>query len=605
MSSTDSDNPRISYHDLTNGKVRYASWSGSSWNTADVAVVGSEGGYTSLALDNSGYPRISYYNATYVSPNRNLGYAYWDGTKWNNQTVDRTADVGEYSSLALDSSGYPRISYYDATHGALKYASWDGTSWNDQTVDSSGNVGEYTSLALDSSGYPRISYYDVSHGYLKYAAWTGTVWAVSTVDSSGNVGEYTSLALDSSGYPRISYYDVSHGYLKYAAWTGTTWAVSTVDSTGDVGEYSSLKLTQTGSPKIGYHDATNHDLKYAYEITAPAAGFTATPLSGTAPLTVQFTDSSTNTPASWSWDFGDGQTSITQNPSHQYTSAGTYTVTLTATNAGGSSTSTTSVSVSPAPATPPASGGMSGSDSGPPSSAGRTSVQAVPVEPAASTESVNAGGNSAISSVTVTGVGVADLIVTAMQVPSPPQGVPAPDAPVYQYIEVTPARYTSISSASISFEVPPQWIEEQHATLSSVALNRYHENSWTTLPTHFDRTANGWAYYTAESPGFSIFAIVSIKGSAIGAEAVQIAAQSSAEPSPDVQSLAANRTIVPTPSVPAATVNETVPHQGEGQSGFAGVPFTMIAVIGIPAVICIVALALFRNNHSGRRREKW
>lgn len=68
----------------------------------------------------------------------------------------------------------------------------------------------------------------------------------------------------------------------------------------------------------------------------PVADFTGTPLSGTAPLTVQFTDLSTNTPTFWSWSFGDGGTSPVQNPSHQYTSAGTYTISLTAANAAGS-----------------------------------------------------------------------------------------------------------------------------------------------------------------------------------------------------------------------------------------------------------------------------
>ena len=51
---------------------------------------------------------------------------------------------------------------------------------------------------------------------------------------------------------------------------------------------------------------------------------------------MSFTDSSTNTPTSWSWTFGDGGSSTAQNPSHTYTAGGTYTVSLTATNAGGS-----------------------------------------------------------------------------------------------------------------------------------------------------------------------------------------------------------------------------------------------------------------------------
>ncbi len=69
---------------------------------------------------------------------------------------------------------------------------------------------------------------------------------------------------------------------------------------------------------------------------APVADFSGTPVTGTEPLTVNFSDLSTNSPTSWAWDFGDGGTSTAQNPSHTYNVAGTYTVSMTATNAGGS-----------------------------------------------------------------------------------------------------------------------------------------------------------------------------------------------------------------------------------------------------------------------------
>jgi PKD repeat protein len=73
-------------------------------------------------------------------------------------------------------------------------------------------------------------------------------------------------------------------------------------------------------------------------VSIPSAAFKATVQSGTSPLTVQFIDTSTNSPTSWLWSFGDGGTSTVQSPSHTYTSAGSYTVTLTATNTAGSNT---------------------------------------------------------------------------------------------------------------------------------------------------------------------------------------------------------------------------------------------------------------------------
>ena len=71
-------------------------------------------------------------------------------------------------------------------------------------------------------------------------------------------------------------------------------------------------------------------------LPTPNAAFTSAPAGGTAPVTVQFTDTSTGGPNVWSWDFGDGTGSTERNPSHTYATPGTYTVTLTAANANGS-----------------------------------------------------------------------------------------------------------------------------------------------------------------------------------------------------------------------------------------------------------------------------
>ena len=81
----------------------------------------------------------------------------------------------------------------------------------------------------------------------------------------------------------------------------------------------------------------------------PIANFTATPSNGTAPLTIQFNDTSTTLPISWTWTFGDGGTSNIQNASHRYTNPGNYTVKLTVTNATGSDSEikTNYITVSP------------------------------------------------------------------------------------------------------------------------------------------------------------------------------------------------------------------------------------------------------------------
>ena len=82
---------------------------------------------------------------------------------------------------------------------------------------------------------------------------------------------------------------------------------------------------------------------------APAASFTAAPLSGDAPLTVKFTDASENEPTEWLWDFGDGSVTSEQNPVHTYAAPGSYHVRLTATNEDGSSAATISQSIEVGP----------------------------------------------------------------------------------------------------------------------------------------------------------------------------------------------------------------------------------------------------------------
>jgi len=104
-----------------------------------------------------------------------------------------------------------------------------------------------------------------------------------------------------------------------------------------------VKLTVTGPY------GTDDEVKANYiTVTAPVkpvAAFTATPTSGYAPLTVQFTDLSTNNPTSWKWEYRKNpgtwvQFSTAQNPSFTFNETGFYSIRLTVTNAAGSNTVT-------------------------------------------------------------------------------------------------------------------------------------------------------------------------------------------------------------------------------------------------------------------------
>ncbi|MBT4333429.1 MAG: T9SS type A sorting domain-containing protein [Candidatus Cloacimonetes bacterium] len=88
-------------------------------------------------------------------------------------------------------------------------------------------------------------------------------------------------------------------------------------------------------PQYDDPDGTRADMGGLYFNQAPVADFTADTTVGIPPLTVNFTDLSTEGIGvidEWYWDFGDGNTSTEQDPSNEYQDFGEYTVSLTVTN---------------------------------------------------------------------------------------------------------------------------------------------------------------------------------------------------------------------------------------------------------------------------------
>ncbi|RKX23148.1 MAG: hypothetical protein DRP35_00200, partial [Candidatus Zixiibacteriota bacterium] len=84
-------------------------------------------------------------------------------------------------------------------------------------------------------------------------------------------------------------------------------------------------VTLTSTNECGSEESTE-----VITVTVPGlnADFSAEPLSGCDPLTVEFTDLSTGDVTYWLWEFGDGSTSTDQNPTHNYSVSGDYNITL-------------------------------------------------------------------------------------------------------------------------------------------------------------------------------------------------------------------------------------------------------------------------------------
>src|SRR5258707_2405562 len=103
--------------------------------------------------------------------------------------------------------------------------------------------------------------------------------------------------------------------------------------------------TYTVSLTVTTADGTDSEIKTNYIVAAepPTVNFSASHVTGFAPMQVDFTDQSTNgnaTITSWAWDFGDSTHSTAQNPSHTYAER-TYTDSLSWTTMAGTAFSST------------------------------------------------------------------------------------------------------------------------------------------------------------------------------------------------------------------------------------------------------------------------
>jgi hypothetical protein len=263
-----SGNVHISYYDVGRADLKYATNASGSWISETVDGIGliGVGTYTSIAMDSLNNVHISYYSngiLKYATKSVIPDSGNCQNNDWNCETVDNSADVGLYTSIAIDPLNNVHISYYDWTNEDLKYATGSLGSWSIQTIDSTGDVGIYTSLTIDTSGKTHISYHDVSRGELKYATNTSGSWGNETVDNSADVGLYTSIALDGSTNVHISYYDLTNGDLKYVTDSSGSWIDEAMDSNGNVGTDTSIATDSSETVHISYYDWDNGDLKYA------------------------------------------------------------------------------------------------------------------------------------------------------------------------------------------------------------------------------------------------------------------------------------------------------------------------------------------------------
>jgi len=227
------------------------------------------------------------------------------------------------------------VKFTDASTNSPTAWAWDFN--NDGTIDSTGQNPEYT--------YTSEGTYSVNLTVTNAAGTDSELMTdyITVTGSGGGLAPVVAFGADpTSGTAPLTvrFTDVSENTP-----TSWLWDFGDGDSTNATeqnpvhtfaaaGSYT-VNLTATNACGSGSNEITEF-ISVSSGGTGPVAGFTADRTTGAVPLDVQFTDTSSGSPVSWYWEFGDGNTSTVQNPAHSYTYAGTFTVNLTVTSAEGS-----------------------------------------------------------------------------------------------------------------------------------------------------------------------------------------------------------------------------------------------------------------------------
>ena len=277
-------NPAVTYGDgLYIGNLMFARKIGDFWINSIVArgSMANAGQYSSLAFDRQGVPHITY------NDGRGLASLYYASLntatgEWEFSLIDDYTPyigVAGYSSLLkIDAGGHPHVAYISDYPWGLRYAtSSDGVNWTVTKLEELDHTNYITrtytglSLALDSRGYPHISYYnqttsDTTPSRIYYLSWSGTGWDRETVAVLSKRDFTTALAIDAWDIPHIAYCDVAGKALIYATRTPSgVWSEQTVEQGGNLLRMPSLALDSSGRAGIAYYDLTSHALKFAQE----------------------------------------------------------------------------------------------------------------------------------------------------------------------------------------------------------------------------------------------------------------------------------------------------------------------------------------------------
>jgi hypothetical protein len=261
-------NAHVCSNSPANNTLAYAFWdrAANKWFTT---VLDASSGFCSLVLDSQQRPHISYLGYG----NGRLKYAYWTGDSWNKQVIEikATRIISYNTSIALDAEDHPSISCYEEGI-RLRVVRWNGKFWETRTADNDQGSGKFNSMGMASGGYPEVAYGNVEYknASLRFARWNGSAWDVEILEGEGRPGTSmwsVALLVDQADVPHIAYTDIEHRLIKYAVKRGGKWDLQIVDSIAGFGypDRNGIAVDEHGNVYISYFDAGSGLLKLAYK----------------------------------------------------------------------------------------------------------------------------------------------------------------------------------------------------------------------------------------------------------------------------------------------------------------------------------------------------
>ncbi|MDI9393938.1 MAG: PGF-pre-PGF domain-containing protein [Euryarchaeota archaeon] len=419
----------------------------------------------------------------------------------------------------------------------------DNVSAGESVIFKDHSINQTTELLDFGDGSPVSSTANIAHIYTKPGNYTANLTVANDVSSHSMlktikvilppapVANFTSNITSGNVPLTVQFSDISTGYP-------TAWDWDFGDGSSSVEQNPVHIYSAAGNFTVTLRvsNVEGADSKAAVitvlqkqgrdeTIVLPEADFSTSVTGGYAPLSVAFTDLSNNT-TSRSWDFGDGSSSVEQNPVHIYSAAGTYTVTLTAYNDYGQATKTARIFVDRERSSGSGGSGESGGSGG--GGGGGSPEPAKNVEVKELSQVFITNGNNvkfdfpknvtAIVNLSFDPKKTAGKTTTIVEMLKNKSTL-TPDAPqgeVYRYLNIWVgnsgyANSRNIENAIVCFRVKKSWIEDQSIDQSSIILHRYSDKKWNELPTTLLREDDRYLYFTSETPGFSSFAITAKK----------------------------------------------------------------------------------------------